>query len=211
MDAAPPTSPLICGKWDGVNLWVQWDALAEGAEVGWFLEVALSLHLTDPITWEAKGGTAPLRQTWMVLPTFREGWWARARVRVAREGAEWVSAQEVTFARSRCLFEIASERRTVHYVPGTQFAAVVDGASCVYELGEEIEVRPGEAYEGEMQVAVGSGYCQLDHENHFLMRPSLGLTIRNLAPSVDDVEPTGQSWTQLTRMEERPPLVIVTP
>lgn len=197
-------SPYICGRWDGVNLWIQWDDKPRAG--GYFLEVSVRPPSGD---WDAHrvGGDDPLKEAWMVVPVWHEGWEAMARVRTA--AGPWVQAEEVTFLRSRCPFEFWTARRPLHFQPGTEFMSIVDGAGCVYILQQEIELEPGQRAEVEMHAALSSGYCQLDHPGHFLLKPSLGVTIQNIAPSIDDVVGTGRDFTVLQRAPQEGPIRII--
>jgi len=194
--------PLSRERRERVNLWMQWDGMADGQSDEWLLEVELCKDNAGEFQWKSADG-GPLTETWMVLPTFRERWGAKARARAAREDAPLVEAQEVTFTQSRCPLEGAGDRRTVHSSEEMQFAAVGHGASCIHTLSVELEAQPGAVCKGEMTSALATDYCQLDDENYFLIRSLLGLTIRNLALRVDEVTPTGRGDTQTIRSEER--------
>lgn len=194
---------FLAGLWDGVNLWIQWDAVAP--ERGY--EVQVRYDVEGWKEWRSVFGPEPYLRCWAVLPTFAEGSRAEARIRVVGE-EEWVQAREVVFQKCRCLFEIASTRRVLHLLDGTHFTATVDGAVATYILPEEIEIPAGGAVQVEMVACQSTGYCQLDHQDHFLLRPSLGVTIRNLAPSIEDIAETGRDFTVLARCVADGPFTI---
>lgn len=200
-------NPLVCGRWDGVHLWVQWDDVV--GVPGYWLEYRIGQTPDEFAPWVRVGGLEPLQRSWLSLPAHREGWFAQARVAVADGEPQWHLASEVTFLRSRCSFEIRSERRPVEYRAGDEFACVIDGAACVYRLDEDIHLEAGGSAQVEMYAVLGSGWSQLDHPDHFRINPSLGLTIRNLSPSADDTEPTGRDYTRLEKLPMSSPLRVV--
>ena len=96
------THAFLCGLWDGLHLWVQWDDNAPDA--GYRLQVRLrpvplstlncphadpprtSLGLESQLStfpeWEPWRDVSakPLRRAWAVVPLWREGWSVQARV-----------------------------------------------------------------------------------------------------------------------------------
>lgn len=200
----------MCGLWDATNLWLQWDDVApeQGYRVRVRFRAPGQTGEVDWRPWLSIQSGLPYRRAWIVIPTWKQGWQCRAEVSVAPDG-EWVPATEVTFLRSRCLFSIETSRRPVRYLAGAEFHAVVDAAACHYQIPEEISLAPGERIEVEMTASLATGYCQLDYPGHFETSPALGLLIRNLAPSVDDVRETGHDFTQLAALPQTAPLKVV--
>lgn len=184
----------LCGAWDGTNLWVQWDDLE--SEKGYRLEVRYRTPGKDWQKWMPIESTGPYKRTWIVVPTWHEGWDAQARVGLFGE-EDWVMAQEVTFLRSRCLFEFSTTTRRMVYKPPGDFSAIVDAAACTYRLEREVDIEPGDTVQVEMTAARLSGYCQLDYAGHFEINPNKGVVIRNVAPSEDDVDETGRDFTKI--------------
>ena len=202
-------NPLMCGNWDGVNLWLQWDDVdpAKGYDI--------QLRYAKPIqpVWGNKWISIPSKKRpWAIVPTWKEGSLVQARVRVSGgNDADWVSAMEIAFLRSTCDFEISSETKDLYFAPplkrkpvadapvpfSAMFTRQVDGGACAYLLTEELSVAAGTQSKVTLQAAISSGWSQLDFENHFDHRPSLGVRIRNLGPSVGDVVPTGRAFTQM--------------
>jgi hypothetical protein len=184
--------PFICGKWDGSGLWLQWSAVP-GAEY----ELQIRFRAKESDAWGAWVTTVPPQgphSTWGVIPTWKEGWHAQARVRVAGD-ANWELASEVTFGFCSALFEILSEKYDQHFVAGTMFHAQVDAAACCYQAREEIFVKAGEWVHVTLYATGASGYFQLDHTNHFDVRPTFGVRVRNIEPSVEDIAPTSRDFT----------------
>ncbi|HEX8312320.1 MAG TPA: hypothetical protein VF614_13450 [Chthoniobacteraceae bacterium] len=133
---------FLCGAWDGVSLWAQWEDVAP--ELGYLLQVRLRPVGGTWEEWKPIGGLKPLRENWLVVPVWRQGWEAQAQVAVADPEPAYVLASEVTFQRSHCLFEISTEERRIHFSRGTEISTQVDGAGCTYTLFQEIELQPGE-------------------------------------------------------------------
>lgn len=195
---------LICGLFDGTNLWLQWDPPPDGTPV----EVQTRYAAAEGAAWGhwIKNGT--LSKCWLVVKAWKEGWIAQARVRpsIPGQGQEggWQTAQEVKFLRSQCEFAIISQFRPLYFPPDASgvsalFVAVVDGAACAYGMRGELQVEPGEEKKLLLEARLESGWSQLDYENHFDLRPSLGVRVRNTGPSVNDVEPTGRDFTRLEK------------
>lgn len=188
-------SPQICGLWDGCNLWAQWERV-EGATY------LFEWRVRPDGGWrpvQRKGG---LRRSWLVLPTWLEGKEIEARVAIVADGEpDWQTAREVTFSKSRCRFEIRSERSPLHLPLGSRLTTVVDGAACSYVIGEEVGLQPGESVEVDAEAIDASGFQQLDAPDHFLSRPRPGVLIRNVAPSVADTFPTGRNYTAIRGRE----------
>lgn len=207
------THAFLCGLWDGMHLWVQWDDTAPDA--GYRLQVRLRPN--DQAAWEPWRDVCakPLRRAWAVVPLWREGWAVQARVAGLADAAlnfqlstlNWSPATEVTFQHARCAFEIATETTRVHYFSGTEFSTKVDGAPCHWRLDDDVELEPGEKVRLEM-TAGATGYSQLDRAGHFDLRPAPGLRIRNLEPSVDDVRETGRDFTVLAPRPRDAPLKV---
>lgn len=197
--------PMICGEWDGCAVWLQWSAANQDPAVETKYDVRLRFRRNELEAWTAWLKVKPRqgpKSTWAVIPVWREGWQCEAQVRVtepARTAADeeqgWETATEVTFQRCTALFEFASAKYDRHFAKGTTFHAQVDAAACVYELLEEIEVKPPFVVRSRMKAIGSSGYFQLDHENHFDINPSLGVRVRNVLPSEEDVSGTGRNFT----------------
>lgn len=185
-------NPKICGKWDGCALWLQWQPLGE--DVSYDLELRYRTADKEWTEWTRVVMPQGEKSYWGVLPTYKEG--AMAQARVARAGTDdFEIANEVHFRKCTCLFEISSEKLKQHFPKGTIFHAQVDAAACAFELEEEILVEPGKPVCVRLLSKDASGYQQLDHENHLDIRPLYGVRIRNLEPSVDDIEETGRDFT----------------
>jgi hypothetical protein len=209
-------SPKMCGAWDGIHLWLQWDDAAP--EVGCRLQIRTRPADSPEWTgWLDAGGAKPLRRPWISLPVMREGHFAQARVCAeivpppwsGGSGDLWQDAGEVTFLKSRAPFEFLAGARPAHYLPGSEFGAIVDGAACVYVLQEEVELAPGERAEAAMESFLATGFAQLDAPGDFTLRPSMGRIIRNLAPSENDTEATGRDETRLVALPRRAPVKAV--
>ncbi len=203
----------LCGLWDGANLWTQWEDVAP--ETGYRLRFRVVLPKAGE--WRMVGGSeAPLRKPWLVLQMGgvqhategNPGATVEVQVAIAKTGPEsdleWVQATEVTFARSRCRFEFTAGPRGIHFPKGGEFSCIVDGAGAHYALQQEIELAAGDVAEMELVATLLTGYCQLDRPDHFVIRPGLGTVIRNVAPSEDDVEETGQTSSALRVMRGQP-------
>jgi hypothetical protein len=191
--------PLICGEWDGCGVWLQWNPADQEAKTDYEINLRYRKHprlpWTDWITIVPRQGT---KSHWAVIPTWKEGWQAQARVRV--QGAPddgWEIAQEVTFSKCSALFEFKTDKHDQHFQAGTPFHCQVDAAACAYILKEEIEVKAGQVIRTRMEALGHSGYFQLDHPRHFELKPSFGLTIWNVEPSENDVAPTGRDVTDI--------------
>lgn len=204
----------ICGTWDGTNLWLQWSD--EAPEAGYHVRIRLRENETKE--WEpwqpvassdpAFDSADPFRRSWIVVPTWRAGWMAEAAVKIAT-GEEWVQAQEVTFLRSRCRFRFSTERRPLRYAKGEEFHSIVDAGGCHYALQEELWLEPGQSADMELVATMDSGFCQIDHAGDFEMRPALGVLIKNLEPSRNDVEMTGREFTVIQPTARKSPIKIV--
>ena len=218
--------PLLAGHWDACHFWCQWTAL-DGAtylfEWRWrnrtsdaecvMRDSELTNHasrITNPSAWSAwqpvsrDGG---LQRPWLAVPTWRAGAEIQARVAVASSSPEWELAQEVTFLKSRVRFRGRSEREAFAVPAGTELACIVDGAACVYRLIQDLVIPALGAAEADAESLGASGYMQLDHPGHFAIRPALGVTIENIAPSENDVQPTGRASTILSAAPACPPRI----
>jgi hypothetical protein len=189
--------PKICGLWDGCGLWLQWEGVPEAA---YELQIRYRREEADP--WGEWIHTVPPqgeRSHWGVIPTWKEGWMAQARVKMEDSGNlsddAFEIAREVTFAQCTALFEISSERYDQHFVAGTIFHAQVDGAACAYQAHEAIHIRAGEKARVRLIATGSSGYFQLDHPDHFDVKPTFGVRVRNVEASVEDIAETGRDWT----------------
>ena len=196
-------SPFIVAHWDGTHIWLQWDAGDAPAATGY--EVRLRFRKSGETEWEPWKPTIKATKPWLTYPSNRLiGTQVQGEVRPVVAGvspaklednagglpaAGWERAVPAKFVRSRCLFEISSQQKDLHYVEGMMFHCHVDGAACSYRLTEEIEINAGETRQVELEAVASSGYAQLDKPGDFLLRPGLGITIRNVAPSHSDVEP----------------------
>jgi hypothetical protein len=204
-----PLNPLTCGRWDGVHLWLQWDPSGR-PDSGEFAGFETDVRFASPVKavgegpawgpWQPVGRSSPLFQGWIRFPTWKQGWLAQARVRPV--GGEWELAAEAEFLESECDFEISSERKGLYYPPDASgvsavFVSTVDGAVCAYRMEGELEVPAGEARKVTLRAHFQSGWSQLDRENHFDLRPSLGVRIRNLGPSRNDLRLTGADSTRI--------------
>lgn len=204
-----PMNVHLCGLWDGANLWLQWDDVWPDA--GYLIRLRLRTAGQAWGDWMAIEHHRPYPRNWIVIPCGnKQGWEAQAAVSVALAGEEWVPCQEVTFLQSRCLFAFLSTRRPILYARGSVFHAVVDSAACHYALLEDLQLETGVPVQATMVSASTSGYAQLDYPGHFnLSGATLGLTIQNVEPSVEDVQPTGRDFTALAPLVRKEPLRLV--
>lgn len=195
-------NPKICGKWDGNSLWLQWNLAEEGVE----FDLEIHYRRDDQSEWTPWITTVPpqgARSHWGVIPTWKEGWIAQARLK--RRGApprDWELAAEVTFLKCSAKFEITSEKYEQYIAAGTIFHSQVHGAACAYQCREEIYLKEGDRVVLTMFAMGSSGYFQLDRKNDFDIKPNLGVRIRNLAESIEDIEDTGRDFTVI---EAKPP------
>jgi hypothetical protein len=199
----------LCGAWDGVHVWLQWDGVAP--EQGYRIRLAFRQPAVPPAEWgpwKPIEDARPYMRDWMVIAAWRSDWEVKAEVAIAGTD-DWVAAQEVTFLRSRCRFKISTVRSAVRYSVGSEFNAIIDTAACHYTLNEDVELQPGEELEVELTASMSSGYCQLDYPAHFDISPSLGLRIQNVAPSEDDVLPTGRNFSKVAPVPRDFPVKIV--
>jgi hypothetical protein len=203
--------PKICGKWDGCGLWLQWNQAEDKAAI---FELQIHYRRNAQSDWGPWIATVPPqgpRSYWGVIPTWKEGWLAQARVRVAGIEAAWEDATEVTFTRCWALFEISSAKYDQHFVPGSIFHAQVDAAACAYQSKEEIFVKAGEIIQTRLYAMGSSGYFQLDQEDDFDVRPTFGVRVRNLKASVEDIVETGRDFTVIEPKKPDPVTMTVTP
>ena len=204
--------PKICGKWDGCGLWLQWN-LAEDKSAAF--ELQIHYRRNDGVEWGPWISTTPPqgpRSHWGVIPTWKEGWQAQARVRLHGAPArDWELAKEVTFLRCSAKFEISSTKYDQHFTAGTIFHAQVDGAPCAYQSREEISVKAGEKIEVTLYAMGSSGYFQLDNENDFDVRPTFGVRVRNLEASIEDIKETDREFTVIEAKKPDPITMTVTP
>ncbi len=192
-------APLLCGRWDGCHLWLQWsgDAAAER------YEVQVSYRRREVEAWGEWDTVVPPQgphRDWGVIPTWKENWQVRARVRSVYAGnspGEWETAREVCFVQGACEFEISTLRQDVRFPQGTTFHAIVDGGSACYALEEEVALEAGGVWSGVLRSYGASGWHQLDRIGHFTLSPAFGVTVRNVAPSRDEVEETGEYFTTI--------------
>lgn len=192
-------SPKICGEWDGCHIWLQWETSADAAS--YELEIAYSKDGSEWSDWENVVPPQGNNSSWGIVPTWKEGWRARARVRAVQTDGSvtgWEPAVEIQFAKGLCEFEILSSRDLVHFQKGTTFHAVVDGGAACYVLEEEVSVPAGGRWQGKMVHNGASGWHQLDFPGHFELRPALGVAIRNVSPSSDETMPTGRNETLIS-------------
>lgn len=187
--------PFMVAFWDGTNVWLQWDP---GPEASGY-EVRIRFRKEGEAVWEDWLPTIKTRYAWTIYPSNRKvGTRVQAEVRRAQPGRdqtemEWERATPAKFIRSRCLFEFSSQRSDLYYEKGVMFHCHVDGAACSYRLPEEIEIKRGQKQLIELEAVASSGFAQLDRAGDFLLRPGLGIVIRNIAPSHSDLEWIGGS------------------
>jgi hypothetical protein len=180
---------------------VQWEPVADGR---YFLDWRERTTGGEWSSWNLYG--REIVKPWINLALHREGSEVQARVR--HMDGEWELATEVIFTRSKCVFELATHRRSARYAAGDDFTAIVDGAPCVYVLGEDIEAELGKSVRFEMEALEPTGWSQLDCEDHFHIWPSLGVVVRNVEPSRFDLEPTGRNFTELKPRKRLNPLRV---
>lgn len=192
--------PLICGKWDGTALWVQWDAVGDG--VSYEMQVRYRNNSPRGGAESAEWGdwirTVPPqgeRSHWGVVPTWKEGWSVEMRVRVKGE-EEFETAREVTFTQCSAPFEISTTKYDLNFVAGHIFHSQVHGAACAYQSREAIQLKAGTLSHRVTLYAMGTGgYFQLDKPGDFELSPTIGAKMHNTGPSVDDVKETGRDFT----------------
>lgn len=204
--------PKICGKWDGSGLWLQWNPIEDKSAT---FELEIRYRKSEATEWGPWISTTPPqgpRSHWGVIPTWKEGWIAEARVRL--KGAieeDWESAKEVTFSRCWADFEFSSAKYDQHFAAGTVFHSQVDGAACAYESREEISVKAGGKVKVRLYAMGTSGYFQLDNENDFDVRPTFGVRVRNMTASDEDIKETGRYFTVIEAKKPDPVTMTVTP
>lgn len=197
------------GQFDGCNLWMQWDlGAAEG--IGYRVQWRSRLPGGEWGEWQTLGQI--VTRPWLSLPLWREGHEVQAAVAEDREGAPIVQAQEVTFRKPFCRFELRNERpiggRVARFEPGTKFICTVDEAPCAYVLQDDLLLEPGESSETVMLAASAVGWSQLDAPDDFFIRPALGVVLRNVEPSTQDVEPTGRDYTVMQAVKPDGPMLV---
>jgi hypothetical protein len=208
-------NPLLCGAWDGANLWVQWDApvTSHQSPVTYLLRVRLRPNASAPWDkWRVVGAANPFTRPWAVVQLLRSKWEAQVQVRVKSEAdhaagaadeALWQSAEtatEVTFARATApfLFENASPR-DIDLPAGSTFDAMVDLAACSYRLDAPLTVPAQASATAGMLAVQTTAWHQIDEAGDFVSRGQVrGLTVTNTGPSEGDVTPTGRDFTLLT-------------
>jgi hypothetical protein len=203
-------NPRIVGAWDGTHIWLQWDALGGPSQTGGVSYEARLRFSESGVDWgEWQSSIKPPRAWFSYNAQNRTpGIYVQADVNDGL-GAQWERALGAKFIRSVCRFAISSERRRLHFIEGTAFHSVVDGAACSYKLTEEIEVEPGQTLELDM-VALASGpWAQIDNAGDFLLRPGLGVRVTNLEPSRNDLELTGVDFSQITAAKRDGPIALV--
>jgi hypothetical protein len=219
-------NPFIVGAWDGTHIWLQWNPPSiEATEGKPLLRDGGGKRQVYEVRFRFAPGSGefgewlPSRMVeryWLVYnaQNLKPGCYAQAEI---SDGIEtgWQRALGAKFVRSVCRLSISSERRTLHYPfdkkggLGVIFHAVVDGAACAYCAQEEIEVPAGKTREYDC-VALASGpWAQIDNAGDFLLRPGLGVTVTNIEPSRNDLEPTGLDFTQLVAAKRDGPISVV--
>jgi hypothetical protein len=185
----------VVGEWDGTHLWFQWDGDADKR-----YEIQLRFRRDAAGEWGDWQPSIRPSKNWFVhwigqpLGTVVQ---AQIRERVDDNSGDWSPVLEAKFVRSLCKFELSSKSKELHFVEGTCFHCRVDGAVCSYRLTEEIEIGAGETKTAELEAVASDGFAQLDKENDFYLRPALGVVIRNVEPSRNDVEATGRDFTEV--------------
>lgn len=204
--------PKLCGQWDGCGLWLQWNPVEDKSAI---FELEIHYRKNDVVEWGQWVSTTPPqgpRSHWGVIPTWKEGWHAQARVKLKdAPSRDWELAEEVTFLRCSAKFEISSTKYDQHFTAGTIFHAQVDGAACAYQSKEEISVKAGEKVHVTLYAMGSSGYFQLDDENDFDVRPTFGVRVRNIEASVEDIKATGRDFTVIEAKKPDPITMTVTP
>jgi hypothetical protein len=204
-------NPLIVGRWDGSNVWLQWTPPLSGL-------TALRMRYRRPgetewmdwidtnIPWPMRGGKSFLR-----LPIHKQNWQAEAQMAEWKPGAmEWEPALAARFTKCTAKFEFLSERRW-SFEAGTIFNAVVDGAGTGWRLLEAAEFIPGRPSPiVEMQATQSTGVHQLDYAGHLRAQPELGLWITNTEASREDCELLGGSTVTIEPAPLDGPVAFVT-
>lgn len=207
-------SPVVCGRWDGCSIWIQWDS-ATGA-TGAVVRVRLrpgahgvplrSERERSRMEWREWQEHPVKERDWLALPLWRYDWDAEVEVR-AEGGELWERADEVTFEGATCVFEFYSQAGAA-LPAGEVIGAVVDGAACVYKTRESLVLPPGEAVRCECVAVHGTGWAHLDKAGDFLQE-ARGIRVGNVEPSVNALRRTGRTFTTLERIETPGPLAMV--
>lgn len=183
---------FIVGAWDGSHIWCQWDHSGPP-----LTEWQVRLRYGDRAKWADWLPNRKCGEDWFRFATNQpSATLVQGQILVGKE--EWLTAQEAEFGKPKCRFEFRSQNRVQHYTEGTIFTRAVDGAPCSYRLLEEIEIGAGDSLETEMEATTASGWSQLDRPGDFMLRPSLGVFIKNVAPSEKNLFPTGRDFTVLS-------------
>lgn len=202
-------SPQICALWDGHNIWLQWtpaDAWLPEAPVddpAYAVRIALRRNESDVWEdWTNISAPSPITKCFRVIPVWREGWQVKAQVALIAPGElQWEQAQEVTFSRCTARFRFTSENSIFRADKGKKIGGSLDGAACVYQTTEFVEASPGHPFETTLEAVQLTGWAQLDHPGHLLVRPRVGVEITNIAPSENDTTPTGRNFSVLARAQ----------
>lgn len=197
-------SPLMVGRWDGANLWLQWESAAEARYL-----VRVRIRANDSATWGAWVIIVkPFTRPWAVVQLVRARWQAQAQVAVLSEDVsrdmDWQPAAEVTFARSAAPFHFENATAAPIDLPvGATFDAMVDLAACSYRLREPLTVPAQGDATAEMESLQTTAWMQVDAAGDFCSRQLRGLTVTNAGPSTGGLSaPTGLDFTLL---EPEPP------
>lgn len=183
-------NPQIVGKWDANHVWLQWSPPAER-------EYALCLRYLRPgkqefTDWIETHTPWPLRDTvYLKIPTHAQGTRVQAQLALwtgDRATLQWEIAQAAEFLHCEAEFEFESDRK-VTFAAGDIFTAMVDADVAAYALIEGLDVFPDTPARAKMRATQASGLFQLDYPAHFVLRPRPGMLVRNLAPSVNDLQP----------------------
>lgn len=207
--SAPVLNPLVCGQWDGANLWVQWDDQLHRSDIqspAYLIRVRLRPNPDAPWDrWRVVGAANPFTRPWAKVQLVRAKWEAQAQVAMANADGSlpaeeaWETAAEVTFARGSApfRFENASPRE-IELPAGATFDAMVDRAACSYRLTAPLTVPAQGSATAVMDAVQTTAWMQIDAAGDFVSRNQVrGLTVTNTGPSEGDVEPTGRDFTKL--------------
>lgn len=136
-------SPILCAKWDGCSVWLQWDQ-PEGVD-GVFIRIRMrpgksgdlmerkEIQRMDWSPWRNITNHKKKRG-WLPIAVHRNRW--DVQVEVSSDGENWEAAAPAEFRRARCRFRISAASYPSKISSGV-YSAVVDGAVCSYSLERE--------------------------------------------------------------------------
>jgi hypothetical protein len=139
-------NPIICAKWDGCSVWLQWDQPDDASGVLIRLRMRpgalgelMERKEIQRMEWsEWRRITAHRKKSgWLPIAVHRNGW--DIEVQVSGDGENWETARFTRFARARCRFSVSCAEYPVVLRRGV-YSAVVDGSVCSYALGADVSL-----------------------------------------------------------------------